>query len=153
MSKSVALSLFNLTGFEAVHDEATDTRVLLAWRGDGDENGDGEAGADADGTAAGLSSSSATSGSDAESSDDGAPASQQQPRPQQPQQFSEKQQHQPPLLVISFRGTASRANAVSDLKLWRTAVKPRRYFGGALVQVHAGGCSRRGTACVLLQLF
>ena len=150
MTKAVALSMFDLTGFQALHDEATDTRVLLAWRGDGDGNGDDEASAGTDGNGGCLDGSSTTSGSNAKSGGGGggAPALQQQQQQQQLQL-----QLPPPLRVMSFRGTASRANAVSDLKLWRTAVKPRRYFGGAPVQVHAGGCSRRGTACVLLQLF
>jgi hypothetical protein len=42
-------------------------------------------------------------------------------------------------LLVAFRGTASRTNAFTDLKLWTTPVLPRRHYGGRLVKVHAGG--------------
>ena len=42
-------------------------------------------------------------------------------------------------LLVAFRGTASRTNAFTDLKLWTTPMLPRRHYGGRLVKVHAGG--------------
>ena len=77
MSQRAAQALFGFGQFEALHDESTDTRVLLSWR-------------------------------------EGC-------------------------LLVSFRGTASRTNAFTDLKLWTTPVLPRRHYGGRLVKVHAGG--------------
>lgn len=57
MTTEAALALFGFTGFDAIHDPGSDTRLLLGWR---------------DGT-----------------------------------------------LLLAFRGTASRANAVTDLKVRR----------------------------------
>ena len=77
MDQGVGQRLFGFTDFEAFHDAATDTRVLLSWR-------DGQ-------------------------------------------------------LLLAFRGTASAANAVTDMKAWQTPVVPRRYHAGRLVKAHAGG--------------
>ncbi|EFN52844.1 hypothetical protein CHLNCDRAFT_138296 [Chlorella variabilis] len=76
MDQGVGQRLFGFTDFEAFHDAATDTRVLLSWR-------DGQ-------------------------------------------------------LLLAFRGTASAANAVTDMKAWQTPVVPRRYHAGRLVKAHAG---------------
>ena len=42
-------------------------------------------------------------------------------------------------LLLAFRGTASKANAVTDLKAWKAPVLPQRRHHGRLVKVHAGG--------------
>ncbi|KAL4439948.1 hypothetical protein ABPG75_002949 [Micractinium tetrahymenae] len=76
MSTAAALALFGLTGFEAIHDPGSDTRLLLGWK---------------DGT-----------------------------------------------LLLAFRGTASRANAATDLKFFRTTLEPRRYHHGQPAKVHSG---------------
>ncbi|KAL4856892.1 Lipase [Chlorella vulgaris] len=41
-------------------------------------------------------------------------------------------------LLLAFRGTASKANAVTDVKAWKTPLLPKRYRHGRLIKVHAG---------------
>ena len=42
------------------------------------------------------------------------------------------------LVVVGFRGTASRTNVLTDVKAWQVVHAPRRLHGGSLVKVHAG---------------
>lgn len=50
------------------------------------------------------------------------------------------------LLLLAFRGTASAANALTDVKAWQVPVLPRRYHSGRLVKVHAGERGKAGWA-------